>query len=62
MFESFVNLPINIVFKEYYSIKKEKLIRNINGGYYKFHKNICLCGNLDSNNDIILSYIILINK
>jgi len=55
MFETFVNLPFKKVFKENNSIEKELLIKNFNEGLYKFYKNECLCGSIESNKDIILS-------
>ena len=55
MLESFVKLPLKRVFKKHKSIEKDNLLEKINGGFYKFCKNTCLCGNLDINADTILS-------
>ena len=55
MLESFVKLPLKKVFKKHKSIEKDNLLEKINGGFYKFCKNTCLCGNLDINADTILS-------
>ena len=55
MFESFVKLPLKKMFKEDKSIEKDTLLKKISGGFYKFCNNSCLCGNLESSKDIILS-------